>query len=104
MTPELLTKLVEAMCTLLGILITAYVIPWLKSKVGEQKYVALVDFASKCVRAADQYYEPEQWSAKKAYVTDLVLNYATKIGIGLDKNDIDAVIEGLVNALRETQI
>ena len=86
---------------LLGIIITAYVIPWIKEKIGEYKYNNFIDFVSKCVRAADQYYEPEQWASKKAYVVGLVQNYAIKIGINLDENDIDAVIEGLVNILRE---
>lgn len=101
MTPELTTKLIETILTLLGILITAYVVPWLKEKIGEQKYNNFIDFVDRCVRAADQIYEPEQWLDKKVYVVGLVQDYAHKIGLCLDEAEIDAIIEGLVNILRE---
>lgn len=101
MNPELLQKLVEAIVTILCLLITAYVVPWLKQKIGDDKYNKFVDFVDKCVRAADQYYESDQWVEKKAYVVGIAQGYAEKLAIGLDENEIDAIIEGLVNALRE---
>lgn len=100
MTPELTNKLIEAILTLLGIIITAYVVPWLKQKVGEQKYNNFIDFVDKCVKAADQIYDSEQWLDKKVYVVGLVQSYAYKIGLGLDEAEIDAIIEGLVSVLR----
>lgn len=100
MTNELLTEIVKAIFTIIGILITAYVVPWLKQRVGEQRYDNFIDFVDRCVNAADQIYEPEQWLDKKAYVVGLVQDYAHKIGLGLDEAEIDAIIEGLVSVLR----
>lgn len=101
MTNELLTEIIKAIFTIIGVLIAAYVMPWLKEKIGEQKYNNFIDFVDRCVRAADQIYEPEQWLDKKVYVVGLVQDYAHKIGLCLDEAEIDAIIEGLVNILRE---
>lgn len=101
MNSELLQKLIETIITLICLLITAYLVPWLKQKIGDDKYNKFVDFVGKCVRAADQIYDSEQWVDKKAYVVGLAQSYADKLAIGLDENEIDAIIEGLVNALRE---
>lgn len=101
MNSEMITEIIKAVLTIVSILVTAYVVPWLKQKVGEQKYTNFVDFVNKCVRAADQIYEPEQWLDKKVYVVKLAHDYAQKLGISLDEAEIDAIIEALVNFLRE---
>ena len=100
MNPELITKLTEAIVSVVVILITAYVIPWLKNKVGDDKYATIVDFAEIVVRSAEKIYTPEEWAKKKEYAVELVSKKAKEIGIDLSVEEINAIIEGAVQAVK----
>lgn len=100
MSPELITKIVEAVVTILLALISAYVIPWLKNKVGDDKYATIVEFAEIVVRSAEKLYTPEEWEKKKEYALELVMAKADAIGLKLGYDEINAIIEGAVQAVK----
>lgn len=100
MSTELITKIVEAVLTILLALISAYVIPWLKTKIGQDKMDQLNSFIELAVRAAEQLYTPEEWEQKKAYVVGLAQAKIQQLGIGLTEDQLDAIIEGIVNAVK----
>ena len=100
MSPEMITKIVEAVVTVILLLISAYVIPWLKNKIGEDKYALLVEFAEIVVRSAEKIYTPEQWEAKKQYAMNLVKEKTYELGIELSIEEINAIIEGAVQAVK----
>ena len=100
MNPELITKIVEAVVTILLALISAYVIPWLKNKVGDDKYATIVEFAEIVVRSAEKLYTPEEWEKKKEYALELVMAKADNIGLKLGYDEINAIIEGAVQAVK----
>lgn len=100
MNPELITKLVESIVTVVIVIISAYVIPWLKNKVGEDKYATIIEFAEIVVRSAEKIYTPEQWQEKKQYAVNLVIEKAKNIGIDLSVEEVNAIIEGAVQAVK----
>lgn len=100
MNPELITKLVESVVTVAIILITAYVISWLKNKVGEDKYNQIVAFAETCVRSAEKIYTVEEWAQKKRYAVQLVRDKAAELGLNINEIEINAIIEGAVQAVK----
>lgn len=100
MNPELITKLVEAIVTVVIVIISAYVIPWLKNKVGDDKYATIIEFAEIVVRSAEKIYTPEQWQEKKQYAVNLVIEKAKNIGIDLSVEEVNAIIEGAVQAVK----
>jgi len=100
MTSELITELTKAILSVVLILLSAYVIPWLKNKMGEDKYLTLVEFAEIVVRSAEKIYTPEQWQDKKRYAVGLVFAKAKDIGIDLSEEEINAIIEGAVQAVK----
>ena len=97
---ELITKLVEAIVTVVIVLISAYVIPWLKGKIGEDKYNQIVAFAETCVRSAEKIYTPEEYAQKKRYVVEMVQKKAEEVGITITTEEINAIIEGAVQAIK----
>lgn len=103
MTPEMITKITECAITIILLIVSAYVIPFLKSKIGTDKMQLLKDFVEAAVRAAEQLYKPEEWKLKKDYVTHLVSEKANDLGIGLNEAEIDAVIEGIVNYVKHNK-
>ena len=100
MSPELITKLVESIVTVVIILISAYVIPWLKNKIGDDKYATIVEFAEIVVRSAEKIYTPEEWEQKKQYAVMMVKEKASQLGLNISAEEINAIIEGAVQAVK----
>lgn len=104
MTPEIITKITECVLTVIILFVSAYLVPYLKNKIGTDKMQLLEDFVEATVRAAEQLYKPEEWKLKKDYVTHLVSEKANDLGIGLNEAEIDAIIEGIVNYVKHNKV
>lgn len=100
MSTELITKLVEAIVTVVIVLISAYVIPWLKGKIGDDKYALIVEFAEIVVRSAEKLYTPDEYVQKKRYAVEMVQKKAEEIGITITADEINAIIEGAVQSVK----
>lgn len=100
MNPELISKLVEAIVTVILVLVSAYVIPWLKNKIGEDKYNQIASFAETVVRSAEKIYTVDEWAQKKRYAVDLVQKKAEELGLSITEEEINAIIEGAVQAVK----
>ena len=98
---EIIKPLVEAIIGVVAVIITGYLIPWLRGKIGEAKFDKLSAFTALAIRTAEQIYTVEQWQEKKAYVLEYVSNKAQEIGINMSAEDIENLIEGLVNEIKK---
>lgn len=88
-----ITPVVEAFITLAVAIITAFVIPWLKQKIGAEKLAQYSEWVTIAVQAAEQIYAGSGRGAeKKAYVLD----FLQKKGFKLDMDSIDKLIEAAV--------
>ena len=94
-----LTQIILAVITLIGALITRYLIPWIKEKTNEKQFEALKILAKVGVYAAEQLFSTEQWKEKKQYVLD----FLKQNGYEIDAPAVDALIESLVRELRIEQ-
>ena len=95
-----LTDVLSAVITLAVALITTFVIPYLKQKVGTQKIQKVYNLISLAVEAAEMIYKGTgMGEKKKAYV----LKYLTDKGIDIDFGTLDNMIESAVYNL-QTQI
>lgn len=103
MTPEQITKIIEALLTILGIIVSAYVIPWIKTKINAEKLEQLKQFCEQAVRSAEQIYTPDENKLKKAYVQALINEYVEKLGLGINEAEVEAVIEGVVNYVKHNK-
>ena len=72
------TQIISAVIALISALVSAFLIPWLKTKIG--------------VKAAEQLYTATDGAAKKAYV----VNFLAEKGIQFDVETIDKLIEAAV--------
>lgn len=101
MTTELFIKLIMSLISVLGVIFTAYILPWIKSNVAQKQLEQLSYYISVAVRCAEQIYTPEQWKEKKQYVMDYILNdINSKLHINLNEKDIDIIVEGIVNEIK----
>ena len=95
----LLLKIVVAVCTAL---ITAYVIPYLKTLKEDKRYASVIDMIELAVRAAEQTItEPGQGKLKKAEVIRFVSEWLNRNGIGIMEDELDQLIEAAVYQMKQ---
>lgn len=101
MTNELFLKIVELIITVLMIIITTYVLPWVKSKLTSEQMKQLESYAEIGVRCAEQIFSAEQFVEKKEYVMNYVLDAVnSKLKISISQEDINNLIEATVNKVK----
>lgn len=94
-----LTAIVSAVFTLITVLITTFLIPYLKSKVDAEKFDKIKSWVKVAVQAAEMIYtESGMGTAKKAYVVE----YLNSKGYNLDTETLDNLIESAVLELKKS--
>lgn len=88
-----ITTIIEAVFALVAAVITAIVIPYIKSKTTAQQQAEINAWVKVAVAAAEQIYTGSgRGEEKKAYV----LNWLAEHGVTLDEERINALIEAAV--------
>lgn len=88
-----LTPMAEGVITLVVAIITAFVIPYLKEKIGAAKYAKMVEWVRVGVKAAEMIFNGiGRGAEKKAYV----INFLHEKGYTVDEDSLDALIESAV--------
>ena len=91
-----ITTIIEAVAALVAAIITAVIVPYIKSRTTAQQQEAIDAWVRIAVTAAEQIYRGSGRGAeKKAYV----LNWLAERGVTLDEDRIDALIEAAVYEL-----
>ena len=92
-----ITPIIEAVFLLIAAVITAIVIPYIKSKTTTQQQAEINAWEKIAVTAAEQIYNGSGRGAeKKAYV----LNWLKQHGVTIDEAKLDAMIESAVYELK----
>ncbi len=87
-----ITGIITGLLTLLSGVVSAFLIPYLKTKLDREKYERLVTFASAAVDAAEQIYGAGRGEEKFAYASALL----ERKGYFADEDEIRNVIEACV--------
>lgn len=96
-----ITMIINAIIALIAAVISAFVIPWIKSKTTSQQREELIAWVKIGVAAAEQIYQGEKRGAeKKQYVLDFLANN----GISFDEESVNAAIEAAVKQLNSDWI
>lgn len=93
-----ITPIIEAVIALVGVVITAVVIPYIRSRTTAQQRAEINAWVRVAVSAAEQMAEfqgSKQGPAKKAFV----LKWLEERGITVDAAKLDAMIEAAVYEL-----
>lgn len=80
------------MIALISALVSAFLIPWLKTKIDANKLQTIKTYVEIGVKAAEQLYAATDGEEKKAYV----INFLAEHGIRFDVSTIDQLIEAAV--------
>lgn len=93
-----LTPIVNAFITLIGLLLTTFLIPWIRTKISNEKLKEIQKWTSVGVKAAEMIYtESGMGDAKKKYVR----KFLESKGYKLDIETVDALIEATVRDMQQ---
>lgn len=92
-----LTPIIQALFALLTALITAFLIPFLKRKVDEEKLENLYSWVTIAVEAAEQVFSQSGMGEEKK---EYVLTFLEEKGFTVDFSTVDAMIESAVHNLK----
>lgn len=94
-----ITQIVVAVLGLLSLIITTVLVPWIKSKMTNEQWQMIVNYAYAGVQAAEIIFNAQgQGEAKFAWVADYIEQRCAEHGIKIDTDTIKVVIE---NAWKE---
>lgn len=93
-----ITTIVEAVAALIAAIITAFVVPYIKSRTTTNQQQQINAWVRIAVTAAEQIYAGSgRGKEKKAYVID----WLRKHGVTVDESKLDALIEAAVFELNK---
>lgn len=92
--------LFKAIISLLSILITGFLIPYIKNKIGEQKFAKIIEYTDLAIRTAEMIFSVEEYREKKEYVLQYVISKLNEVGIMLTSEDVNNLIESEVNRIK----
>lgn len=93
-----LTPIVNALITILGLLLTTFLIPWIRTKISNEKLEEVKKWTSVGVKAAEMIYkESGMGDVKKNYVR----RFLESKGYKLDIDTVDALIEATVREMQQ---
>lgn len=90
------TPIFNAIIALLGAIITAVLIPWIRKKTTAEQAEKINKLVAIAVQAAEQLAEPGMGKEKKQFVLDFLQSK----GINIDDEAIDLAIEAAVYQLK----
>ena len=89
------TPIFQAILTLAGLLITGFVVPWLRTKISADQLQSLKHWVQIAVKAAEQLHDGKGGGYKKQFVLD----FLNSKGISISSAELDALIESAVHEL-----
>lgn len=90
-----ITEIIKGVLYLVLAAASAFVIPWVKARVGNENMSEMLTWVDIAVAAAEQLYDSTQGETKKQYV----LRFLESKGFRVDEEELNVSIEAAVNRL-----
>lgn len=98
---ERLFQICLALIPVLGAIITGFVIPFIKEKIGAEKLAKYKNWANIAVRAAEMLWVESGCGAdKKQYVVDFLNNMFNKDKVVITEQQIEILVESAVKQMK----
>lgn len=98
-----LTQIILAIITLIGAILTRYLIPYLIENVDDKKRAKVADLITTLVEAADRYLKSASGEERLQYVIDGLAEKGITVDISDVHNEYREMIESAVEKLRIKQ-
>ena len=100
MMNDIVFEIVKVVVMVAALLITRYLVPWLKEKIGADKLAMAEKWAKYAVLKAQQVLWDETGKDRKAYVTEFLKEILMAKNIALSDEQLDVLIEAAVKQMK----
>lgn len=98
---EKLFQIILALIPILGTVLTVYIIPYIKEKIGNEKLAKYEYWASMAVEAAELIYKEQgMGETKKKYVVNFLNEMFNKNKIVITEEQIEILVESCVKEMK----
>ena len=97
---EILFEVIKVVVMVAALVITRYLVPWLKEKIGTDKLAVAEKWARYAVLKAQQVLWDETGKDRKAYVTEFLKEILIAKNIALSDEQLDVLIEAAVKQMK----
>lgn len=102
---ERLFQVILTLIPVLGAIVTYFIVPFLKTKIGNEKFVQYKEWAILGVRAAEMIWrETGHGADKKAYVVDFLNDLFNKNKVVITEEQINVLIESTVQEINKDKV
>ena len=101
---DIIMELLKLTIMIATLVITRYVVPWIKAKTQNDTMSVLIDWVMQAVLAAEQCHQAQSGAERKAIVTKFIKELLAQKNLALSDEEIDVMIEAAVkqmNAAKE---
>ena len=97
---KIIYNLVMLVVMILTALVSRYLIPILRSKIGETNYSMVYSLVEDAVLMAQQVLKEEPGEGRKKFVINYVTAKLEEYGIRIDQEQVDVMIEAAVKRMK----
>mgnify|MGYP003300484709 CR=1 FL=1 len=102
---NLVMKAIVAVVSLMIVAVCTFASNYLRQKLTDNEIEMLKKFIKVAVQCANQIYTKEEWKQKKGFVMEQACAFLNeKLNIKLTVDQIDLLIEGIVNEVKNENI
>lgn len=97
---DILFEVLRLLVILAVFIVTCYLVPLIKSKIGQDKLDAVTKWVNTAVLMAQQVYYAKTGAERKAIVVDLLKDILIAKNISISDEQLDMLIEAAVKAMK----
>lgn len=97
---EILFEIIKVVVLVAVLVVTRYLIPWLKDKIGAEKLVQIEKWVKYAVEMAQQVHWSQPGEDRKAIVTEFLRDILIAKNISISEKQLDVLIEAAVKEMK----
>lgn len=97
---EILFEVLRLVVLLAVFVVTCYLIPWIRGKIGQDRLDEITRWVNTAVLMAQQVYNAKTGAERKAIVIDLLKDILIAKNISISDNQLDMLIEAAVKQMK----
>ncbi|MCM1224073.1 MAG: phage holin [Lachnospiraceae bacterium] len=100
---EILFEVLKLAVMVTGLVITRYLIPWIKSQIDIQSMQTVTEWTKYAVLSAQQTLQTDSGEERKAIVTKFLQEFLTAKNISISDEQLDTLIEAAVKEMKMSE-
>ena len=97
---EIVFEVLKLVVLLAVFVVTCYLIPWIRGKIGQDKLDEITKWVNTAVLMAQQVYDAKTGAERKAIVVELLKDILIAKNISITDTQLDVLIEAAVKAMK----